>query len=428
MKYSFLFGAGAEKPFGLPSGPDFVIKSLIKKNKVLVNYFKKNNGYKVQYILYSNNNRIFKEMILETIDRLKNNSNKLQFKKKLEEYKTNYKIQNIFNKINNGKKFDEIENLIINNLKYEGNIEKYFYSLIGSEFEKNNSNYYKLFNYFWFAYFSILEPLLKCTKYKDFSTNYNYIFDHFDEIITYIYSKEFLDEFVENFKKENNNKENNNSNKNYYELLLELLENKKIEIESILTTNYTPFVELYFDNNVYLSGKLNCFEIPKLNMLFEIKKPINKNIKIDENEEKIKINLQNYYDKDKNNLNYIPFMMTQAPVKPIIHPIQIEEYNKAIQCLLKSDCLVIIGYSLCYNDYHILAIIKYFLNHNPNKKLIFCYYYNDKDALKTKEEVSKRLKLDNCEQIEVFRNDGNIEDLYNKILGKENNKNEEIKN
>lgn len=41
MKYSFLFGAGAEKPFGLPSGLDFVIKSLIKKNKVLVNYLKK---------------------------------------------------------------------------------------------------------------------------------------------------------------------------------------------------------------------------------------------------------------------------------------------------------------------------------------------------------------------------------------------------
>ncbi len=49
--------------------------------------------------------------------------------------------------------------------------------------------------------------------------------------------------------------------------------------------------------------------------------------------------------------------MTQAPIKPIITPTQIEEYKKAIDALDEAKVLVVIGYSLGEADDHINACI-----------------------------------------------------------------------
>ena len=112
-----------------------------------------------------------------------------------------------------------------------------------------------------------------------------------------------------------------------------------------------------------------------------------------------------------------PFLMTQAPVKPIIVPNQIREYFQAIQELEKRNTLVIIGYSLGEADNHINAILREFAQKKENRILYCAYSSEDNKSIELiKENVTKALKMDkHSENITVVRNDGNADTLMQKL-------------
>ena len=104
------------------------------------------------------------------------------------------------------------------------------------------------------------------------------------------------------------------------------------------------------------------------------------------------------------------------PIKPIINPIQIKEYYKAINKLEESDCLVVVGYSMCDNDYHILAIIKEFIQ-KKDKYLIYCSYCDKDDESIIKDRIEKDLRVFDDEakdRILILKYDSQ-DDLYSEI-------------
>jgi hypothetical protein len=121
---------------------------------------------------------------------------------------------------------------------------------------------------------------------------------------------------------------------------------------------------------IYLAGKLSQFEWPHLLSVQDLAN------------EETAISKSDFV---------FPFLMTQAPVKPIIAPVQIREYSKALQQLESADILFILGYSLCENDNHINAILRDFLLKSQDKKIIY-FEYTDKVVEVEDSAIKRRLR------------------------------------
>lgn len=456
---SLFFGAGAEACFGMINGSDFIIKSLFCKNDKMtarLNKVDAYDGYREEFLFRKNSN-VFKDMIFRTLKKIylpSDNKNKKDInnlvaycnvkeknvkeilirilendriedigknKEKKQTYKADKKIfNNLVGKIydiivaNNSKKPNENE--FINELKksdfeFAGCLERDFATLMGLN-KNDNFRYSRLINYYWSSFFSIMDEIVKkdkelSEKYKlltkNKQINYSNVFLNLKAIITEIYDEKFLKNY------ENNKKEN------YYEIFSSKdFDNWKLH--SVITTNYTPFMELYFDrkenNNgkcdnkqdepkksIYLSGKLSLFERSNENEVFDIRD-----------------------DKKLKPIDYFPFIMTQSPIKPIIHPKQIIEYNNFLKALESSKILIIMGYSLTKNDNHICCFLKeYYLKGNT---IIYCKYeedvVNDEKMYcdEAKEECLKNLNLDKYEdknRFHVIINTGNADDLFENV-------------
>lgn len=339
-----------------------------------------------------------------------NSENSNKDKQHVDNVTDNSKIQNEF--INELKKSD---------LEFAGCLERDFATLMGLN-KNDNFRYNRLFNYYWSSFFSIMDEIVKkdkelIEKYKllieDKQIDYSNVFYNLKEIITEIYDEKFLKNYENNKKNDNND---NNENKNYYEIF----SSKNFDnwqLHSVITTNYTPFMELYFNklkkdneikkneyqNLIYLSGKLFLFERSNENEVFDIR---------DENIDNTKLKP----------IDYFPFIMTQSPIKPIIHPKQIIEYNNFLNALEASEILVIIGYSLTKNDNHICCFLKdYYLK---GKTIIYCKYeevvVNDEKMYcdEAKEKCLKNLNLDKYEdknRFHVIINTGNADELFENV-------------
>lgn len=281
-------------------------------------------------------------------------------------------------------------------MEFAGCLERDFSTLMGLN-KNDNFRYNRIFNYYWSSFFSIMDEIVKkdkelIEKYKlltkNKQINYSNVFSNLKAIITEIYDEKFLKNY-ENNKKNNNN--DNNKNKNYYKTFSSKdFDNYKLY--SVITTNYTPFMELYFDrkeNNktkcdnmqderkksIYLSGKLSLFERSDENEVFDIR---------DENIDNTKLKP----------IDYFPFIMTQSPIKPIIHPKQIIEYNNFLKALESSEILVIIGYSLTKNDNHICCFLKeYYLK---GKTIIYCKYKKQGPNSTRKQQINKEAEEAKC--------------------------------
>ncbi len=337
-----------------------------------------------------------------------NSENSNKDKQHVDNVTDNSKIQNEF--------INELKN---SDLEFAGCLERDFATLMGLN-KNDNFRYSRLFNYYWSSFFSIIDKIIEkddelIKKYeldKDKQDYYFNVFSNLKAIITEIYDEKFLKNYENNKKNDNND---NNENKNYYEIFSSKdFDNWKLH--SVITTNYTPFMELYFDrkenNNgkcdnkqdepkksIYLSGKLSLFERSNENEVFDIR-----------DEKKLKP------------IDYFPFIMTQSPIKPIIHPKQIIEYNNFLKALESSEILIIIGYSLTKNDNHICCFLKeYYLKGNT---IIYCKYeedvVNDEKMYcdEAKEECLKNLNLDKYEdknRFHVIINTGNADDLFENV-------------
>lgn len=204
---------------------------------------------------------------------------------------------------------------------------------------------------------------LRNEEYK--SNKYSYILNNLNEIIRKIYSE------------------------NWNEILPDDHYYKKLHSEFAknsfaLTTNYTPFIESIWgkENCSYLAGSLKLMEDPV-------------------NLEIIDYSQENVYDEKR---FIFPFMMTQAPVKPIVAPCQIEEYYRAIDALNKADLLVLIGYGLNKSDNHITALIRNYIISDKKKKLIYLNYIGKKAPKVSTQTINETVKNNLHLNEEVFKN------------------------
>jgi hypothetical protein len=130
----------------------------------------------------------------------------------------------------------------------------------------------------------------------------------------------------------------------------------------IITTNYTPCIK-WFNPHAqvsFLNGSLSTFEFPySLEVVDCIK------------------DQERFNELENSGQIFFPFIMGTTSVKPIIHPIQIEEYSKAVQILQGSDTLVVIGHQLMEDDTHLLTLIRDWLVRDEGRKLIYCNYLKD---------------------------------------------------
>lgn len=420
----FLFGAGAENVFGLPNGSDYTRETMLRKRELMYNAlagFYKDRLGKKDYVsryqrdfLFRRGSHTFNEIVYGAA------------KKYIDVHKT-IKAETIYDKVDavesyidavkrtNGNDSDDVKekakNLydylikdsdqwkdysathdhepeFLNYLKYCGAVEKDFATITDPE-ELGMTRFWRVINYFWSAFFTIIEPLLS-EKYSSVKENsgrevfYSLVLEDINEAIKDIYDN---DRFVSKF---------SSAFGNYYREI-----SKSFTECDVLTTNYTPFVEFYFDPErcTYLAGKLSQFEYPMELSVYDVL--LNKKI--------------------ESNDFVFPFLMTQAPIKPIIVPEQIEAYAKAITALDKAKTLVIIGYSLGAADNHINAMLHRFAK-TESKRIIYCYYVDktkpndpNKEA-EEKRKVIEALKCENCSaEIKMVRNEGNAKELTAKI-------------
>ena len=116
--------------------------------------------------------------------------------------------------------------------------------------------------------------------------------------------------------------------------------------------------------------------------------------------------------------DYFPFIMTQAPVKPLIHPFQFKIYADAYEKLKRSNCLIIIGYSLPNSDNHILTMIKTFLKQR-GRKLIYFDYQKDLTNEPLDEKLKKKILVEYDKRKRKLLNDSlnkNLIDFEKEII------------
>lgn len=247
---------------------------------------------------------------------------------------------------------------------YFGIIESYFAALINPK--KRSQSFWRLINYYWSAYFSVAGPLIdraykddRLYKQKDL---YTFTLSNLRDVVETIaagdlYTSEEIDA-------------------SYYGRLQGMFDNA-------LTTNYTGLSEALFPGNpvekkcVYLSGAFWQFENLDSLTTYDLLS-------------------QAVCDQLGDNDFIFPFLMTQAPVKPLIDARQIETYARALDVFNRTDLLVVLGYSFCESDYHISALVRDYMQ-KPGSRLI----YLDHGGKMTGSELKRLLRLNSSSDADI---------------------------
>lgn len=245
---------------------------------------------------------------------------------------------------------------------YYGTIETYFSSLINPT--RRSKSLWRLINYYWSAFFSVAEPLIRKAFENDrlFKQQglYRFTLNNINTVIDAITTRnQFTLQDIQD---------------TYYARL-------RGKFDNVLTTNYTGlsdflFPELIGNSCVYLSGALWLFEsLGSLTSRDVRKEPIAADEFV------------------------FPFLMTQVPIKPIIDTTQLRSFSKAIEILDNTDLLVVLGYSFCESDSHISAMVRDFMQHS-NSRLIYLDYSREE----TPSTIKKKLRLnpEHSYNIDIF--------------------------
>lgn len=366
---SLLVGAGAERPepFNLPSGKDYTWSTCYTSNErlysALRDYYQpklpnKNvtdsllpKTYQALF-LYEPNNPEFRKLIDSVL--LDENGRKciselgITWKESIEDggekayqlSKDSY--QKLFNRLI--KRDDDTEDIgalktfVLGKLPsdaYYGTIEGYFSSVLNPV--RRHQSFWRLINYYWSAFFAIIGPLVSRRYSEDRLYKkqglYHFVLNNLADVIRSITEDDFYS--VEEV------------SQSYYRILSGCFDH-------VLTTNYTSYAGyVTAEEPIYLSGSIWTFESARTLSLCDIRKEA----------------------PDDTDLLF-PFLMTQAPIKPIVDSRQIEEYARANDVLKRTDELVILGYSLSNNDTHILNMIRSYLI-DEKHSLTFIDYVGD---------------------------------------------------
>lgn len=424
MKFGFFFGAGAEKCYGLPEGSKFTVDTMCCRRKnmydELLKFYAKRNDteyaekYK-KYFHFQENSASFRKMVRAAADRIENDSVECEIdlknmfllydvdvKSKNKEEKNKNDLNEIIKKIYNvaildleepckENKHEKYIDTIIKNFGYCNAIEGRFSAIINPK--EADIDFWKLINYFWSCYMTIMRPLLKNSlegkaldEFK--GNNYRYILDDLSRMLNHIDPAQNKT-FFENYQ--------SITGFDYYRAF------KGLKPECILTTNYTPFIE-QFDTKKksYLAGELRDFEVPNEFIIDHFD------------------NIDNVDEKF-----IFPYMLTQAPVKPIINPRQIEVYANALNYLKDIDTLVIVGYGFNGSDDHINAMLNDFLC-KKKKKIIYWDFIPSKDKKNEWDESKKKSKLMKKLRIKEL-SDKNLLEVVRVDEGDEGERLEELK-
>lgn len=421
-KKCLLCGAGAETDLGLPSGPNYLLDTFFTKKTVLYNaldsFYKDSvagskklpiEGYRKEYFLNIKSSAFLR--LLEGIDDADREFLPSVLKTPREDLSvaslSAKQRDDLFKKfIDEGSSKDgglSEKESVLNSLDsrnasyYYGTLESLYANLLTPQ--ENPSKFWRLINFYWSAFFSIVFPLLEGEHGFDACPNleskYSYVLSNLNWIVERLWSEDYLDD--------------HGKSTSYYTEM-------RGAFDYVLTTNYTPLCRLVLkgeaeerNKTIYLAGSLAQFESAVSFDTFDLsgcggKKGI-ADIAVP-----------------------FPFLMTRSPIKPIINSCQLRAYFAALGALEQCDELVVLGYSFSDDDAHIAAIVRDYLQ---NGKMTYFAYspYEQLDLNKSYSDFATRLRVDeaflrDCCEIRPVK-DCASEGFLQKIAELKRKKNEE---
>lgn len=367
-----LVGAGAEIDFGIPSGNRFLLDTYFTKSDCMLDALK--SFHKLHRTTLPQYKRVFhftaaSNVFHQLIKGIRNESPQALadlmdtsieelYQKELDkdDYKKLFEalIIKSSDETEVREKSDALFSLPLDS--YYGTLESLYSSILTPN--KHPDNFWKLINYYWNAYFSIVRPLLRTdgAKARGMNDSFEYVLGNLNYVTKTVWSMDFIHDLV-------------SSRKNYYAPL-------RHTADYVITTNYTPFATVLTntpDDCLFLSGSLAQFESASTLDCFDCSKECQSTDSID---------------------SPFPFLMTRSPIKPIINSYQLRLYAKALDVLDNSSHIFVLGYSFCEDDAHIAAMIRDYLSHGL--MTYFKYLTTDEsfDLNAFKKELSQSLRID----------------------------------
>lgn len=381
MNRVLIVGAGAEVDLGFKSGPDFTQDTFYRQKVVLYNALadfyegrlgaSRDGQIPVSYkpaFLTSSSGKAFRDLVKKiSVD------NPVFLSKTLGKSLDEICDDSTYSSIDYKTLFTELivesdeadalhkHRIALRSIPQDahfGILEQYYSELL--EPNKHEVRFWKLVNFYWSAFFSIVLPITD-GLYEGFDqycqNRYAFVLEHLDEAIHEMFREDHVLEKT--------------SDGCYYSRL-------RGKFSQVLTTNYTPYAASVVgcdDTRIaWLGGRLSHFEhLPELE----------------------------YVDYSKSKMSgtdfFFPYLLCQSPVKPLISLAQIEEYSKAAEALRAAEEIVVLGYSFCNEDAHIGSMVGEALRGGVTRRLVY-FSYTPKDGTtvnheKIMAEISRKLRI-----------------------------------
>lgn len=297
--------------------------------------------------------------------------------------------------------------LIAKEIKSYGVLEKYFYTVINPK-KYGPYKYWKLVNYYWQAYFSIMIPICEYltqkdsqffrqlgiefdggSKMKETKQNYLLFLEHIESISKELWSDDTLGLYrltMEN---------------HYYQHTMVM------NAVGIISTNYTPIINsIHPQKLAQINGSLNLFEYPFELAVYDFCKD----------------------SRQPEHKMFFPFIFGTSSLKSVVHSIQIHALKTLKEILDESNTLVIIGYGLNEDDNHLNSFIREFLFDHPDReshRVVYCHYSNENtiDELHIKRSILSLLRIynvagqldDSFDRLKVLHNSGDANEIFDQI-------------
>ncbi len=397
-KVTFLFGAGAESNFGLPSGAEFkrdtIVAKDVKEFSQNFNTHKNFSNYKFDNgtILKYNSSSVLYQTVKEcSIDSFNFSDEDKRILQKYDDYKSGRKYANRsddnkktiseeFQKLYKRKIYDKIKNPLAKNDNY-------------TDYFLENAKFFSFIDsYFNYLRFPKEYPKQVAKVIKLYFSAYKSIIDKMSEKLYFSPKSDNIIEFRVQFTKWLINaqklmRESIPEEQCYYKQIEEILSDNTITA-NIVTCNYTTLAEEIIKHNneiFYLHGKMDLFE----NVITKEIKP-----------------LTDFAEDDF----VMPYILIQSGVKPIISPEQLKAFSGAIKAFEESNTIVILGYGVNSDDEHITSMLR---PHVKEKKIVYFIYQKNEEFDKEKKRICSIFGIDeNSDYIDF----GNTEEDFQNYL------------
>ena len=166
----------------------------------------------------------------------------------------------------------------------------------------------------------------------------------------------------------------------YYDVLKKAMDKSLFEVTEIATTNYNTFIEDIIQTDItYLNGSTNLWYDPYINK-------IGKESEIIDDEKHI----------------IVPLMFTQSGTKPMTAIKMSEQYVNTYRRWKTADSLVVVGFGFGADDEHINSMIRTLVDDDNKKMIIITRSDKTKTEDEKAEDIIKKLKAKNYENIHVI--------------------------